>query len=149
MSTGDLRISQPAINPYADNTVSILVKLVITGFMENKEGYKYTAGNASTYSEAVKLQNKVRLNRKYRDAFIVAFRGEERIELDRAAYEKTREAIAGKLPFGSADTVGIADGYIGFVTEHPAYREYLDADLRKKLETHLAALKSGEITVPR
>ena len=75
--------------------------------------------------------------------------GSTRIELDRAAYEKTREAIAGKLPFGSAETVGIADGYIGFVTEHPAYREYLDADLRKNLETHLAALKSGEISVPR
>jgi N-acetylmuramoyl-L-alanine amidase len=51
---------------------------------EHNGMYKYTAGNVASYGEAVKLQNKMRLNRKYRDAFIVAFSGNERIDLDRA-----------------------------------------------------------------
>ena len=46
--------------------------------------YKYTSGNETSYQEAVKLQNKIRLNRKYRDAFIVAFDGEERIDVNEA-----------------------------------------------------------------
>ena len=46
--------------------------------------YKYTSGNERSYQEAIKLQNKIRLNRKYRDAFIVAFDGEERIDVNEA-----------------------------------------------------------------
>lgn len=46
--------------------------------------YKYTAGNETTYKAAIKLQNQLRLNRKYRDAFVVSFNGEERIDLDEA-----------------------------------------------------------------
>ena len=75
--------------------------------------------------------------------------GSTRIELDRAAYEKTSAAIRGELPFGSAETVGIAEGYIDFVTEDPAYREYLPASLREKLESHLADLAAGRVEVER
>jgi N-acetylmuramoyl-L-alanine amidase len=46
--------------------------------------YKYTAGNESSYEAAIRLQNQLRLNKKYRDAFIVAFNGEERIDLNEA-----------------------------------------------------------------
>lgn len=46
--------------------------------------YKYTSGNETTYGAAIRIQNKLRLNRKYRDAFIVAFRDEERINPDKA-----------------------------------------------------------------
>ncbi|MDT8392740.1 MAG: N-acetylmuramoyl-L-alanine amidase [Bacteroidales bacterium] len=46
--------------------------------------FKYTSGDETTYGAAVQIQNKLRLNRKYRDAFIVAFRDEERINLDTA-----------------------------------------------------------------
>ena len=46
--------------------------------------YKYTSGNESSYEAAIRLQNQLRLNRKYRDAFIVAFNNEERINLDEA-----------------------------------------------------------------
>lgn len=46
--------------------------------------YKYTSGNELSYGDAIRIQNKLRLNKKYRDAFIVAFRNDERIDLDRA-----------------------------------------------------------------
>ena len=74
--------------------------------------------------------------------------GSTRIELDRGAYEKTLQALKGELAFGTSETVGIAEGYVGFVTEHPAYREYLSPQLRQTLETHLAALREGEISLP-
>jgi len=46
--------------------------------------YKYTSGNEPSYDAAIRLQNQVRLNKKYKDAFIVAFDGEERIDMDKA-----------------------------------------------------------------
>jgi N-acetylmuramoyl-L-alanine amidase len=46
--------------------------------------YKYTTGNFETLDEAVNLQNKLRKNKKYKDAFVVAFRGEERISVEDA-----------------------------------------------------------------
>lgn len=74
--------------------------------------------------------------------------GSTKIELDRAAYELTLEALIGELEFGSARTVGIADGYIGFVQDHPAYEEYIPAAVRDALEDHLEKLRSGEISIP-
>lgn len=46
--------------------------------------YKYTSGNTSSYEAAIRIQNTLRLNKKYRDAFIVAFRNGERIEVNEA-----------------------------------------------------------------
>ena len=46
--------------------------------------YKYTSGNESSYDAAIRLQNSIRLNRKYRDAFVVAFDGENRIDVTEA-----------------------------------------------------------------
>jgi N-acetylmuramoyl-L-alanine amidase len=46
--------------------------------------YKYTSGNATSYESAIRRQNELRLNKKYRDAFIVAFLNGERIDLNKA-----------------------------------------------------------------
>lgn len=51
---------------------------------EHNGMFKYTSGNHSSYAEAIKLQNGVRSHKKYRDAFIVAFKGDERIDVDKA-----------------------------------------------------------------
>ena len=51
---------------------------------EHNGMYKYTSGNQISYAEAIKLQNSVRSHKKYRDAFIVAFKGDERINVDEA-----------------------------------------------------------------
>jgi len=73
--------------------------------------------------------------------------GSTRIYLDRAAREMTLKAIEGELPFGSAESVGIAEGYITFITDHPAYTEHLSGELRDKLETHLEKLRSGTVKI--
>ncbi len=46
--------------------------------------FKYTSGNHTSFSEAIKLQNQVRSHKKYRDAFIVAFKEGERIDVGEA-----------------------------------------------------------------
>ena len=74
--------------------------------------------------------------------------GGTRIHLDRAAREKTGAAIEGTLQFGTAETVGIADGYIDFASDNPAYSKYLSEDLRKKLENHIDQLRSGAVKIP-
>lgn len=51
---------------------------------EHNGVFKYTSGDESNYSEAIKLQNSIRINRKYKDAFVVAFMDGERIDLKKA-----------------------------------------------------------------
>lgn len=73
--------------------------------------------------------------------------GSTRIYLDRAARETTLKAIEGELPFGTAESVGIAEGYITFITDHPAYAEHLSPELRDELETHLGNLRTGAVKI--
>ena len=54
------------------------------GVYKHNGMFKYTSGNLSSYAEAIQLQNKLRTKKKYRDAFIVAFKNEERIDVDEA-----------------------------------------------------------------
>ncbi len=67
---------------------------------------------------------------------------------ERLAYEKTREWIQGTLPEGTAGTVGIADGYVDFVSDDPLYVETVPAALREQQAALLARLKNGELALP-
>lgn len=51
---------------------------------EHNAMFKYTSGNYASFSEAIKHQNKLRSYNKYRDAFIVAFKDGERIDVEEA-----------------------------------------------------------------
>ncbi|MCK5339211.1 MAG: N-acetylmuramoyl-L-alanine amidase [Bacteroidales bacterium] len=51
---------------------------------KHKGLFKYTTGDFLSFSEAIKLQNQVRVQKKYRDAFIVAFKNGDRINVDEA-----------------------------------------------------------------
>jgi N-acetylmuramoyl-L-alanine amidase len=46
--------------------------------------YKYSTGNFRSYDDAVKHQKYVKVNKKYKDAFIICFLKEERISLEKA-----------------------------------------------------------------
>jgi len=46
--------------------------------------YKYSSGNFRTYEEALKHQEFLRESKKYKDAFIICFRDEQRISLNEA-----------------------------------------------------------------
>ena len=46
--------------------------------------YKYTSGNESKFEDAVNLQNNIRKKKKYKDAFVVAFKDGQRISVEDA-----------------------------------------------------------------
>jgi simple sugar transport system substrate-binding protein len=61
-------------------------------------------------------------------------------------YVKLKAAIEGKLPFGKAETVGMADGYIEFLSAHPAYLANVPADIRAKVDSVIGRIKSGALS---
>jgi simple sugar transport system substrate-binding protein len=51
---------------------------------------------------------------------------------DKAAYEQTRRYLAGDLPFGRAEMVGVADGFVDFVEDDPRYVSAVSPEIRAK-----------------
>lgn len=62
-----------------------------------------------------------------------------------AAERLVRAAIAGTLDWGTAETLGIADGAVGFDTTHPAFMTHVPAEVRDAMEAALAAVAAGEL----
>jgi simple sugar transport system substrate-binding protein len=50
---------------------------------------------------------------------------------DLAAYEQTKRYLAGTLPFGSAEVVGVADGYVDFIEDDPDYLASVSQAIRQ------------------
>jgi simple sugar transport system substrate-binding protein len=69
------------------------------------------------------------------------------IRQDKAAYEQARRFLAGTLPFGSAETVGVKDGYVDFVEDSPEYVAAVPEAARKQLSETAAALRSGKLVL--
>ena len=64
---------------------------------------------------------------------------------DDLAYAKVKDALAGKLPFGRADVVGMKDGYIEFLDKNPAYIDAVPAVIRDKMAALLGKIRSGQL----
>jgi simple sugar transport system substrate-binding protein len=66
------------------------------------------------------------------------------------AYVKTKAAAEGKLPFGTADVVGMKDGYIEFLDKNQLYIDSVPPAIRAKVAALLADIRSGKkvLTVP-
>jgi simple sugar transport system substrate-binding protein len=58
--------------------------------------------------------------------------------------------LAGEIQYGISETVGIKEGYLGFITDDPGYQNSLPADIRQRFENFLDDLRAGRInyTVP-
>ena len=69
------------------------------------------------------------------------------LKQDRAAYEKTRLYLEGKLPFGKAELVGVADGYVDFVDDDPAYIAAVSETVRKQQAELVTRLRKGALTL--
>lgn len=63
----------------------------------------------------------------------------------RLAYEKLKAAVEGQLPFGTADVVGMKEGYIEFLDKHPSYIENVPAAVRSKVDAVVAQIKTGKL----
>jgi simple sugar transport system substrate-binding protein len=64
---------------------------------------------------------------------------------EKAAYEKTMLYLKGALPFGKAEVVGIAEGYVDFIEDDPLYIAAVGEAARAKQSALLTSLRSGEL----
>jgi simple sugar transport system substrate-binding protein len=64
--------------------------------------------------------------------------------------EILKDALEGSIQYGKAQTVGVKEGYLGFIFDDPAYKNNLPADIREKFEIFYNDLKEGKIkyTIP-
>ena len=70
------------------------------------------------------------------------------MEQKRMAREMTEQYLAGKTAFGTAKTVGVADGYVDFVLDDPLFVKAVPASIREKMEKVVLSIKNGELTLP-
>lgn len=71
--------------------------------------------------------------------------GSTYVEQDRGTYERTLQAIRGRLAFGEAEILGVRDGYVGFVEDDRLYERHVHAGVREEMSRMLAAMRSGEV----
>ncbi|MDR0496323.1 MAG: BMP family ABC transporter substrate-binding protein [Treponema sp.] len=64
---------------------------------------------------------------------------------DLAAYEKVTLYLEGKLPFGKAEIMGIASGFVDFVDDDPLYIAAVSQTVREKQGELIARLRSGTL----
>lgn len=69
--------------------------------------------------------------------------GSTEIEQQTAAAEVVARAAAGELPYGNADTVGIAEGYIRFIEDDQLYIETVPEDLRTLQHEFILRISEG------
>jgi simple sugar transport system substrate-binding protein len=66
---------------------------------------------------------------------------------DLAAYEQTKRFLDGTLPFGTAEIVGIKDGYVDFVEDDQHYIAAVSPEIRAKQSELLRRIRSGELVL--
>ncbi len=71
--------------------------------------------------------------------------GSSLVRLDKAAYERTKAAVAGELRYGEAETLGVREGYIGFDTESESYTDHVPREIREKMTDLIKKMESGEV----
>ncbi len=68
------------------------------------------------------------------------------LDQGRLVYEKVKEAIEGKLAYGTAEIVSTKDGYVDFADDDPLYTGNVPEDVRKKMDVVIKKMRSGELT---
>ena len=63
------------------------------------------------------------------------------------AYEKTKLAINGGLPFGSAEYEGIKEGRVYFIDDDPIFREYVKLEYIDEIKNAEKDIREGRVTV--
>ena len=73
--------------------------------------------------------------------------GSSVLHQDLAAYNQVLRYLAGTLPFGSAEIVGVTDGYVDFIQDDPIYIETVPAEIREKQAAMIEKIHSGELVL--
>jgi simple sugar transport system substrate-binding protein len=66
---------------------------------------------------------------------------------EQAAYEQTKRYLAGSLPFGGAEVVGVADGYVDFIEDDSDYRAAVSEAIRKAQGNLIQQIRSRTLNL--
>jgi simple sugar transport system substrate-binding protein len=67
------------------------------------------------------------------------------MEQKKLVEEILADLIAGKIAWGTAKTVGLREGYLGFASDDPGYADYLPEGIRSKFDAFMADMKAGKV----
>jgi basic membrane lipoprotein Med (substrate-binding protein (PBP1-ABC) superfamily) len=67
---------------------------------------------------------------------------------EKAAYERVKAAIQGKLPWGKAEIVSAKDGYVDFADADPLYINNVPEAVRRKMAVVVKKIRSGQLVLP-
>ncbi len=67
------------------------------------------------------------------------------LKQEELAYSRTKAAMEGKLAWGKAEVVGMADGYVAFLDKAPEYIAAVQPELRAKMAELLGRISSGTL----
>jgi simple sugar transport system substrate-binding protein len=67
------------------------------------------------------------------------------MEQKKLVEEILADLLAGKIVWGTAKTVGVRDGYIGFAADDPGYTAYLPREIRDKFNAFMADMRAGKV----
>ena len=68
------------------------------------------------------------------------------MEQKKLVTEILKEVLEDKIQYGISQTIGLKDGYLGFISDDPLYTESLPADIREKFGQFLEDLRAGRVT---
>ena len=67
------------------------------------------------------------------------------MEQKKLTKEILKDALAGTIEYGKATTVGAQEGYLGFISDDPAYTNNLPADIRNKFDAFMNDIRAGKV----
>ena len=71
--------------------------------------------------------------------------GSSILHQDKAAYEKTKLYLEGSLPFGTAEMVGVRDGFVDFIEDDPLYISSVSETVRGKQAAMIESIRTGKL----
>ncbi len=72
--------------------------------------------------------------------------GSTALQQEKAAYQKTKLAIEGKLDFGSAEVVGVENGWVTFLNADPLFTAHVPEELQTRQAEVLNKMESSQIS---
>ena len=67
------------------------------------------------------------------------------MEQRKLVIEILNDLLNGNIEYGISQTLGVKEGYLGFLFDHPGYRDSLSEDIRKRFEAFYDDLRTGKI----
>jgi simple sugar transport system substrate-binding protein len=69
------------------------------------------------------------------------------MEQKKLVKEILASTLAGETQYGTGKTVGVKEGYLGFISDDPSYRDNLPAEIREKFDSFMDELTNEKLQI--